>query len=87
MDMNKVRLKFKMNAKQTHHIAYCEEYPEIQGIGPSEGQATADFWRAFNNAEDKNAHQATQQKKQKEKVAAAEQNKDQQHKGTKKKAA
>ncbi|MEI8347983.1 MAG: hypothetical protein WCG27_10990 [Pseudomonadota bacterium] len=71
MDMLKVILKYKMNAKGTHHIAYCEEYPQIQGIGPSEGQATANFWKAYNNAESKTETQATQQKRSEK--AAAEQ--------------
>lgn len=51
MDLTKVVLLYKMNAKGTHHIAYCEEYPSIQGIGPSQEQATANFWKAFNKAE------------------------------------
>ena len=63
MDIEKVVLKFKMNAKGTHCIAYCDEYPQIQGIGPSEGHATANFWKAFNGAEDKAAHSETLQKK------------------------
>ncbi len=64
MDIEKVVLKFKMNAKGTHHIAYCEEYPQLQGIGPSEGQATANFWKAFNNAEVNISKQASVQKKE-----------------------
>ncbi len=63
MDMNKVELKLKMNAKGTHHIAYCEEYPSLQGIGPSEGQAIANFWKAFNLAEEKAAAEVSRQKK------------------------
>ena len=72
MDIEKVVLKFKMNAKGTHHIAFCDEYPQVQGIGPSEGQATANFWRAFNNAEAKQEMQVGQQKKS-EKAAALQQ--------------
>ncbi len=63
MDMNKVSLKLKMNAKGTHHIAYCDEYPSLQGIGPSEGQAIANFWKAFNLAEEKAAAEVSMQKK------------------------
>ena len=63
MDIDKVVLKTKMNAKGTHHIAYCEEYPSIQGIGPSEGQAIANFWKGFNSAEMKSDEQANKQKK------------------------
>jgi len=71
MDMNKVELKLKMNAKGTHHIAYCEEYPSLQGIGPSEGQAIANFWKAFNLAEEKAAAEVSRQKKM-EKTAVVE---------------
>lgn len=63
MDIEKVVLKFKMNAKGTHHIAYCEEYPQLQGIGPTEGQATANFWKAFNNAEVSISKKASDEKK------------------------
>ena len=69
MDMNKVNLKLKMNAKGTHHIAYCDEYPSLQGIGPSEGQAIANFWKAFNLAEEKAAAEVSFQKKM-EKVSS-----------------
>ena len=63
MEAEKVVLKFKMNAKGTQHIAYCDEYPQVQGMGNSEGQATAHFWKAFNNSEDKMQHEATEKKK------------------------
>lgn len=59
MDYSKVTIKTKLNKKGTHTIAYCEEYPEVQGIGPSEDQAIANFWRAFNNADLKESHQQT----------------------------
>jgi hypothetical protein len=70
MDIEKVVLKFKMNAKGTHHIAYCDEYPQIQGIGPDQGHATANFWKAFNNAETKAEHQSTSSKKAVEKESS-----------------
>lgn len=57
MDLTKVVLLYKMNAKGTHHIAYCDEYPSIQGIGPSQEQATANFWKAFNKAESEEGFQ------------------------------
>ncbi|MBP5297053.1 MAG: hypothetical protein J6Y94_06955 [Bacteriovoracaceae bacterium] len=76
MDMNKVELKLKMNAKGTHHIAYCEEYPSLQGIGPSEGQAIANFWKAFNLAEEKAAAEVSRQKKM-ERVSTESTNKKQ----------
>lgn len=57
MDFDKVNLKIKMNAKGTHYIAYCEEYPQIQGVAPSEDLATQNFWRAFANLEDKIEHE------------------------------
>lgn len=63
MDMEKVILKFKKNAKGTHTIAFCEEYPSIQGIGPDEGHATANFWKAFNIAEMNAEHLQTVTKK------------------------
>ncbi len=63
MDMEKVVLKFKKNAKGTHVIAFCDEYPSLQGVGPDEGHATANFWKAFNNAEMNAEHQATVTKK------------------------
>lgn len=63
MDIEKVILKFKKNAKGTHTIAYCEEYPTIQGIGPDEGHATANFWKAYNTAEMNAEHQVTVTKK------------------------
>ncbi|MBF0297332.1 MAG: hypothetical protein HQK51_01345 [Oligoflexia bacterium] len=63
MDFNKVILKYKMNTKGTHYIAYCDEYPSLQGIGPSEGHATANFWKAFNSIENKDEHQKTINKK------------------------
>jgi len=63
MDIEKVILKYKKNAKGTHTIAYCEEYPSLQGIGPDEGHATANFWKAFNNEETKAEHSATVSKK------------------------
>ncbi len=51
MDLTKVELMYRMNSKGTHHIAYCQAYPSIEGIGPSQEQATANFWKAFNKAE------------------------------------
>ncbi len=63
MDMEKVVLKFKKNAKGTHTIAYCEEYPSIHGIGPDEGHAIANFWKGFNAAEMNSEHAATVSKK------------------------
>lgn len=63
MDYNKVVLKFKMNDKKTHYIAYCDEYPEVNGIGPSEGHATVNFWKVFNSREEKQEHQETLSKK------------------------
>lgn len=81
MDMEKVILKFKKNAKGTHTIAYCEEYPTLQGIGPDEGHATANFWKAFNSAEMNAEHQATVSKK------AVTAKAEEEHKGKKKKAA
>ncbi len=71
MDIDKVVLQYKMNAKGTHYIAYCEEYPTVQGIGPSEGHATANFWKAFNKLEALTEHEHTQTKKA-EKAAAEE---------------
>ena len=53
MDMEKVVLKFKMNAKCTQYIAFCDEYPEVTGTGPDQGRATMSFWKAFNNLDQK----------------------------------
>jgi len=63
MDIEKVVLKYKKNEKGTVVTAYCDAYPNIQGKGPDENKATADFWHAFNNFEDNNAHVLTLQKK------------------------
>ncbi|MBF0359431.1 MAG: hypothetical protein HQK49_00375 [Oligoflexia bacterium] len=63
MDFSKIVIKYKLNAKGTHYIAYCDEYPSVQGIGPSEGHATANFWKAFNANENKTDHQNTLNKK------------------------
>lgn len=75
MDMEKVILKFKKNAKGTHSIAYCDEYPELQGIGPTEGHAVANFWKAFNNAENKHEHEAAIQRKNEKLNVENQQNK------------
>ncbi len=64
MEMDKVVLKFKLNAKGNTHIAYCDEYPQIQGMGPSEGQAIASFWKAFNSYEEKQNKESNLQKRQ-----------------------
>ena len=69
MDINKVILKFKINAKGTHTIAYCDEYPAIQGVGETEDQATANFWKSYNTAESKQEHAATMSKKMQKEVA------------------
>ena len=69
MDPEKVIIQFKRNAKDTHFIAYCEEYPEVEGIGPTEGHAIANFWKNFNNADDKLDHQKNQKKKEDKKAA------------------
>lgn len=70
MDFSKVTLLTKLNKKGTHTIAYCEEYPEIQGIGPTEEQAVANFWRCFNNADQKESHNMTMAKKEESKKVA-----------------
>lgn len=69
MDYDKVNLKTKPNKKGTHTIAYCEEYPNVQGIGPTPDQAIANFWRAFNNADLKEAHAETLAQKEEDKAA------------------
>ena len=81
MDIDKVVIKFRQSTKGNQTIAYCEEYPQLQGIGQNEGQATANFWKAFNNAESKMEHESTLKKKQ-EKEAT-----EKQQQGKKKKAA
>ena len=63
MDIDKVVLKFKKNPKGTATIAYCDEYPQVQGIGPDEGHATANFWKVFNSYESKQEHDMTLKKK------------------------
>jgi hypothetical protein len=85
MDMEKVVLKFRQNEKKTHTVAYCEEYPQVQGIGPSEQLATANFWKVFNKASEQEAHDVSAKKKE-EKVAQAK-NDAKNNKGTQKKAA
>ncbi|MBF0315710.1 MAG: hypothetical protein HQK50_01880 [Oligoflexia bacterium] len=90
MDPQKVSLKFKKNAKGSHTIAYCDEYPSVQGIGPSEGQAVANFWKAFNVVEDKAEHAHTLEKKAalvKEKENGNEHEQKNNHYSTKKRAA
>ncbi|OFZ20713.1 MAG: hypothetical protein A2202_06125 [Bdellovibrionales bacterium RIFOXYA1_FULL_36_14] len=81
MEMEKVILKHKLNDKGTHHIAYCDEYPQIQGTGPSPEQATASFWRAFNKAQDVLDFESAKNKKSAMAAASAS------NKGKQKKAA
>lgn len=79
MDIEKIVLKYKSTTKGDQVIAYCEEYPQLQGMGKDEGSATAHFWRAFNKMEDTVAHEETLKKKA-DKIEAEKQ-------GKKKKAA
>jgi hypothetical protein len=63
MDPEKINIKYKPNKTGSQVIAYCDEYPSLQGIGPSEGQATANFWKAFNKAEMMEVQEHNHQKK------------------------
>ena len=63
MDPSNVEIKFKDNKKGTQVVAYCEEYPEIQGIGPNKDTAVRNFWRAFNNREAELEQTQTEEKK------------------------
>ena len=63
MDPDKITIKYKKSKNGNAVIAYCEEYPEIQGMGPSEEQATANFWKCFNNKEMSLEREASEKKK------------------------
>lgn len=63
MDITTIVLKFKKNAEGTNCIAYCDEYPQISGAGPTEQHATNNFWRAFNSMQAKEEQIASQKRK------------------------
>lgn len=69
MDIDKITIKFRANKKGTATIAYCDEVTDIQGIGPTEEEATRNFWRAFNARESNMEHQETVKKKEMKKAA------------------
>lgn len=83
MDMTLVNLKFKKNANGTQCIAYCDEYPQVLGTGPTESHAQNNFWKAFNTAQAKEEEMASQQKR----AAATPIATDNKNKNKKKKAA
>jgi hypothetical protein len=63
LDPAKVKLRFKPTKNQKATIAYCDEYPDIQGTGNDQAQATANFWKQFNAREIQLEHEATERKK------------------------
>jgi len=70
LDPSKVSLKFKPSKSGKAVIAYCEEYPEIQGNGANEEQATSSFWKQFNAKELEIEHEESERKKEEQKKAS-----------------
>lgn len=70
MDLSKVVIQYKTHPKGDKTIAYCNEYPQLQGIGKSQDEATANFWRAYNAADNRESHLETLSKKEKEALKA-----------------
>lgn len=63
MDITNIVLKYKKNEEGTQCIAYCDEYPQIKGTGPTEQHATNNFWRAFNSMQAREEQAASQKRK------------------------